>query len=78
MMQIFVKTLTGKSIALDVEQDDSVSHVKHKIQEKEGIKAQHQMLICSGKQLIDERRLNDYNILKHSTLHLVLRIQGGF
>ncbi|KAG2391848.1 hypothetical protein C9374_013333 [Naegleria lovaniensis] len=66
-----------KSIALDVEQDDNIYHVKNKIQEKEGIKAQHQMLIYSGKQLQDERTLNDYNILKDSTLHLVLRIQGG-
>ena len=72
-MQIFVKTLTGNTITLDVEPSDNFENVKVKIQDKEGIPVAMQKLIFAGKQVEDSKTLADYNIKDGTTLHLIVK-----
>lgn len=76
-MQIFIKTLTGRKQQLNFEPDSTVLAVKQALQEKEGITVDQIRLIYSGKQLSDEKTLQDFNVTAGGTIHMVLQLRGG-
>ncbi|KAL4473671.1 hypothetical protein ABPG74_022535 [Tetrahymena malaccensis] len=75
--QIFVKTLTGKTITLNAKGTDTIESIKSQIEDSEGIPPIQQSLLFAGKQLDDQRNLIYYNITQENTLHLILRLRGG-
>ncbi|VVA91048.1 unnamed protein product [Arabis nemorensis] len=77
-MEIKVKTLTGKEIALEIDLMDTISQIKERIEEREGIPSLQQRIIYTGKQLADEETAKHYNIEGGSVLHLVLALRGGY
>ena len=76
-MQIYIKTLTGRKIPLNVETDQQIIKIKEYIQEKEGVLVDQIRLIYSGRQLNDTATINDYNIQAGSTIHMILSLRGG-
>lgn len=76
-MQLFVKTLSGKTISVEVEETDRIEDVKAKIEEKEGIPPEQQRLIFGGKQLDGHKTLQDYAVEDGASLSMVLRLRGG-
>ena len=75
-MIIFVKTLVGKQLTIEVESEDSIETVKSKIQDKEGVPPDQMIIYYKGKQLEDNRLLSDYNIQNHDTIIMTLRMRG--
>jgi ubiquitin C len=75
-MQIFVKTLRGTTIELNVENAETIESVKQKIQNSAGTAPDQQRLICAGRQLEDGRTLQDYNVKENATIHMVLKLRG--
>lgn len=75
--QLFVKTLTGKTLTIDTQEGHTVAILKELVRDKEGIPPEEQRLVWNGKQLEDERTLRGYQVSKGQTMHVVLRLRGG-
>jgi ubiquitin-small subunit ribosomal protein S27Ae len=76
-MKIKVKTLIGRSIFFDVEQDDSVMELMMKIESVEGIPPDQQKLICNGRRMQEDSTMDDCHVQEESVVHLVLKLRGG-
>jgi len=76
-MQIFVKTLTGKTMCFEVQAEETILDIKKKITDREGLSPEEQRLIFVGKELKDNTTLRDYGIQGESTIHLIIRLVGG-
>ena len=76
-MRLYVKTLTGKTIEINVSEDAGIRHIKWEIERKEGIPSSHQRYIYAGKGLECQRLISDYDIEEDCTLHLVLRLRAS-
>lgn len=76
-MNVYIKTMTGSTIPIEIDEDDSIEILKEKIEKKEGIPPDQQRLVFSGKQLDNTKTISDYQIKEDSTLNLVLRLRGG-
>ena len=72
-----MKTLTGKEIEIDIESEETISRIKERVEEKEGIPPPQQRLIFGGKQMADDKKASDFNIEGGTVLHLVLALRGG-
>ncbi|WP_447767531.1 ubiquitin-like protein [Sphingobacterium faecium] len=71
--QIFVKTIPGKKITLQVTSSTLIYNVKSLLKDKEGWPENEQRIVFGGKQLEDNRTLHDYNIGKESTVFVILK-----
>ena len=76
LLYSYVKTLAGKTITLNCDPNDTLRSVKIQLEESQGISVEAQRLIFAGRNLQDDKTLNDYNIQHQSTLHLVLRLRS--
>ena len=76
-IQLFVKSINGKTRTVVVNQTDTIRQIKEQIRDKEGINPDEQRLIYAGKNLADDKTVADYNLSADATLHLVLRVRGG-
>ena len=76
-MQLFVKTLSGKTVSIECEESDKIEDVKAKIEEKEGVPVDQQRLIFAGKQLDGQKTLQECGINEGDSLSMVLRLRGG-
>jgi len=77
-MRVKVKTLTGKEVRIDIEPDDTIMHIKRRVEEVEGIPPEQQRMVFTGKQMADNMTMEECNIEAGSTLHLVLALRGGY
>jgi len=76
-MRIKVKTLTGREIELDIDDEDKITRIKEKVEEQSGVPPQQQRLIYSGRQMQDDKTAKELGVKPGDVLHLVLALRGG-